>query len=84
MGSKTLNTIGPTSGGHARCGWIEGGYRYSMENGKKVAEHRAVMEKELGRPLLSNEVVHHHDGDKLNNSVENLTVWSSPALVDIC
>ncbi len=47
-----------------------------MKNGKKVADHRAAMEVELGRPLRPNEVVHHLDGDKLNNSIENLAVLS--------
>lgn len=35
-------------------------------------EHRAVMEEIIGRPLLPDEVVHHKDGNKNNNSPENL------------
>lgn len=37
-----------------------------------VREHRLVMEKKIGRNLLKNEIVHHLDGDTLNNKIENL------------
>jgi len=37
-------------------------------------EHRVVAEKMLGRPLRRGEVVHHTDGDKLNNDPSNLVV----------
>ncbi len=40
-------------------------------------EHRAAAEAMLGRPLRPGEVVHHRDGDKLNNDPMNLEVLPS-------
>lgn len=41
-----------------------------------VREHRLVMENKLGRYLNPLEVVHHIDGDKLNNHPDNLELFS--------
>jgi hypothetical protein len=37
-----------------------------------MREHRLVMERAIGRPLTKAEVVHHKDGNKANNALENL------------
>lgn len=57
------------------------GYKKIYVDGVQVLEHRVIMEDHLGRPLLSNEVVHHIDGDRLNNEIDNLRVmpWSKHA-----
>lgn len=50
----------------------ENDYPRWRSNNKLV--HRSVAEKKLGRPLKTNEVVHHYDGDKKNFKKENLRV----------
>ena len=56
-----------------------GGYRFLMKPGHRlankkgyVAEHRLVWESTNGRELRPHEVVHHIDGDRLNNDPANL------------
>jgi len=43
-------------------------------DGVNVLEHRFIMEKILGRNLTRDETVHHKDGNRLNNSLENLEI----------
>jgi hypothetical protein len=37
-----------------------------------VREHRLVMEQHIGRYLENHEIVHHKDGNSLNNDISNL------------
>jgi hypothetical protein len=54
------------------------GYRYITVNGRKMAEHRYVMEQMLGRPLLPFETPHHRNGRRGDNRPENLELWVKP------
>jgi transposase-like protein len=38
--------------------------------------HRLTVEQAIGRPLLPGEVVHHIDGNKLNNDLSNLAIMT--------
>jgi hypothetical protein len=66
-------------------GWTTNGYSY-VPVGKEErhltggaayeAEHRLVMARRLGRPLTADENVHHRNGDRMDNRIENLELWS--------
>lgn len=52
------------------------GYVIVTVLGKPTREHRLVMERHLNRRLLPGENVHHVDGNRTNNTLENLELWS--------
>lgn len=57
-----------------RDGYIE----VIREDGCRSLEHRIVMEQYLGRTLAPGETVHHINGVRDDNRLENLELWYSP------
>lgn len=53
------------------------GKAYTKIKGRHA--HRVIMERHLGRPLAPSEIVHHIDGNILNNDISNLELLPSQA-----
>jgi len=52
------------------------GYKILFINGHSIPEHRLIMEKHLKRKLKKSELVHHINGNRLDNNIKNLQLFT--------
>lgn len=52
------------------------GYIYLTINGVQKMQHRLIVENYLGRLLTDDENIHHKNGNRSDNRLENLEIWS--------
>jgi hypothetical protein len=88
----TVSTAGSRNKGIPRRGKIWKGGRITTDQGyvrikapidhpnKRaygyILEHRLIMEKAIGRYLRPDETVHHKNGNRSDNRIENLELWN--------
>lgn len=78
-GGKTLNKLGYTM---AYLTEDNPYFAMAQKRTHKVAEHRLVMAQSLGRCLISTETVHHKNGSRSDNRLDNLLLTCNGSHLD--
>lgn len=68
-----VGTRKPSGGGYVRIK-VQPGHPYAYSS-DYVLEHRYMIEQSLGRHLEPHERVHHRNGNRSDNRIENLELW---------
>lgn len=58
-------------------GYLNKGYKVLSDRGVRKYEHRQIFEAKLGRRLKKCESVHHKNGNRSDNRLSNLELWTS-------
>jgi hypothetical protein len=51
-------------------------YKQTKVDGKHMLAHRYIYQEYIKRPLLRGELIHHKNGDKSDNRIENLEIMT--------
>ena len=73
---NSKNRLGNKSPRWIRGYTTDGRYKYLSIKGRFIAEHRYVMEQNLGRKLKTTEHVHHINHDRFDNRISNLEIFN--------
>jgi len=72
MGRGFIGPRNPAWKGKPKCLDGDGYVRIYVPNGRRIPEHRYIIEKEFGRKLKPDEVIHHLNGIRWDNRRKNL------------